>query len=145
MLRLPRVDNAPVRNLGISTMKTYDPLKPPDREEWQSMDEQERLDLVESFHRHARIRVPNAQGHAAIHVIVENQIALGDETPVKRTLERLMSEGLDRYDALHAIGLVLAEHLNNLLANPEAEIGEDRNLAYYEALEQLTAQDWLSI
>jgi hypothetical protein len=126
-------------------MKTYDPLKPPDLEEWQSMDEQERLDLAESIHRHARIRVPNAQGHAAIHVMVENQIALGDETPVKRTLERLMSEGLDRHDALHAIGLVLAEHLNDLLANPEAGIGEDRNLAYYEALEQLTAQDWLSI
>jgi hypothetical protein len=100
---------------------------------------------VESFHRHARIRVPNAQGHATIHVMVENQIALGDETPVKRTLERLMSEGLDRHDALHAIGLVLAEHLNDLLANPEAAIGEDPNLAYYEALEQLTAQDWLSI
>ena len=126
-------------------MKTYDPLKPPDPEEWQAMDEQERIDLAESFHRHARIRLPNAQLHATIHVMVENQIALGDETPVKRTLERLMSESLDRHDALHAIGLVLAEHLNDVLAHPEGDIGEDRNLAYYEALERLTAQDRLSI
>jgi hypothetical protein len=35
-------------------MKTYDPLKPPKPEEWLSLDEQERLEMVESFHRHRR-------------------------------------------------------------------------------------------
>jgi hypothetical protein len=60
-------------------MKIYDPLKPPKPEEWQSMDEQQRLDLVESFHRRARIRLPDAKVHAVIHAVVENQVALGDD------------------------------------------------------------------
>jgi hypothetical protein len=67
-------------------MKYYDPLKPPEPEEWRSLDEQERMQLVEDFHRRARIRVPNAKAHALAHVIVENQIALGDEIPVRRTV-----------------------------------------------------------
>ena len=125
-------------------MKMYDPLKPPNPEEWQSMDEQERLDLVEGFHRRARIRVPNAKVHAVIHVIVENQFALGDELPVKRTVQRLMSEGLDRHDAIHAVGSVLIGHISDLLGAPEAEVGPDPNPPYYAALDQLTAKDWSS-
>jgi hypothetical protein len=114
-----------------SAMKMYDPLKPPKPEEWQSMDEQERLDLVEGFHRRAGIRVPNAKVHAVIHVIVENQFALGDELPVKRTVQRLMSEGLDRHDAIHAVGSVLIGHISDLLAALEAEVGADPNPPYY--------------
>jgi hypothetical protein len=127
-----------------SAMKMYDPLKPPKPEEWQSMDEQERLDLVEGFHRRARIRVPNAKVHAVIHVIVENQFALGDELPVKRSVQRLMSEGLDRHDAIHAVGSVLIGHISDLLAAPEPEVGADPNPLYYAALDQLTAKDWSS-
>jgi hypothetical protein len=127
-------------------MKAYDPLKPPDREEWLSMDEQERLDLVESFHRRAGVRLPNAKVHAVVHVIVENQIALGEEVPAGRTVQRLMSEGLNRHNALHAVGSVLIGHLNDLLAAPAAEIGTDPNPnpRYYNELERLTAKDWLA-
>jgi hypothetical protein len=125
-------------------MKTYDPLKPPNREEWLSLDEQERIDLVESFHRRARIRLPNAKVHAVCHVMVENQFALGDELPVKRTVQRLMSEGLDRHDALHAVGSVLIGHLSDLLAAPEAAIGADPNPRYHAELERLTAKGWLA-
>jgi hypothetical protein len=125
-------------------MKKYDPLKPPEPEDWQSMGERERLDLVEGFHQRARIRVPNAKVHAVIHAIVENQFALGDELPVKRTVQRLMSEGLDRHDAIHAVGSVLIGHISDLLAASKAEIGADRNPPYYAALDQLTARDWLS-
>ena len=32
---------------------------------------------------------------------MENQAAVGDETPVGRVLKRLQSEGLDRHDAVH--------------------------------------------
>src|ERR1700686_2550405 len=96
-------------------MKIYDPLKPPKPEEWQSMDEQQRLDLVESFHRRARIRLPDAKVHAVIHAVVENQVALGDEIPVKRTVQRLISEGLDRHEAIHAVGSVLIGLMSDLL------------------------------
>jgi hypothetical protein len=127
-----------------SAMKAYNPLKPPDPEEWLALDEQERLDLVENFHRRARIRLPNAKMHAVFHAIVENQFALGDELPVKRTVQRLMSEGLDRHDAIHAVGSVLIGHLNDLLAPPAAEIGTDPNPRYHAELERLTAKDWLA-
>jgi hypothetical protein len=43
--------------------------------------------------------------------MVEAQIALGDETPASRIAQRLIGEGLDRHDAIHAIGMVLAEHI----------------------------------
>ena len=42
-----------------------------------------------------------------MHRIVENQVALGDVTVVPVTLARLMVEGLNRYEAVHAIGSVL--------------------------------------
>jgi len=45
--------------------------------------------------------------HGVAHVIVENQIAAGDSTVEPVTLARLMREGLDRHDAIHAIGSVL--------------------------------------
>jgi hypothetical protein len=124
-------------------MKRYDPLTPPNAEQWQAIDEQERIRLVEDYHRHARIRLPNIKAHAAFHVVVEGQIALGDETPVKRTVQRLMAEGLDRHDAIHAVGSVLAAYIHDLWHGPEPSPGEDPNKAYYEELEKLTAEEWL--
>ena len=101
-------------------MRQYDPLKAPDPKEWLAVGEQERMDLAQDYHRRARIRLPNAKLHANMHAIVENQIALGDETPARRVLQRLMDEGLDRHQAIHAIGK-----------------------PYFAALERLTAEDWL--
>jgi hypothetical protein len=71
----------------------YDPLEAPDPEEWLALDEQERIDLVLNYHRKARIRLPNAKVHAIVHAMVETQIALEDETPARRTAQRLMDEG----------------------------------------------------
>jgi len=124
-------------------MDRYDPHVPPAPEEWLALDEQERIDLVEDYHRRARIRLPRAKAHAIIHAVIENQIALGDEIPVQRAVQRLMSEGLDRHEALHAAGSVLAGHMNDLLSRPKPKPGADPNAAYYAALERLTAEDWL--
>jgi hypothetical protein len=93
------------------------------------------------FHRRARIRLPNAKVHAVLHAAVENQIAEGDALPVGRTLERLMGEGLDRHDAIHAIGTVLIGHMNDLMKAGHVE--GDPNLAYFAELERLTAAEWL--
>jgi hypothetical protein len=46
------------------------------------------------YHHRAGVELPNEQGHAVIHAIAENQIALGGETPIKTTLERPMRESL---------------------------------------------------
>ena len=121
-------------------MKRYDPLKPPDAEQWLAIDEQARIDIVQDYHRRARIRVPNATVHAVIHVIVENQIALGDETPVRRTMQRLISEGLDRHDAIHAVGSVLIGHINDLVREPDPDANPISS--YYAELDRLTAKEW---
>ena len=121
-------------------MKRYDPLEVPAPEEWLDITEAERLRLVEGYHRHARIRLPNAVAHATLHVVVENQAALGDEIPVHRTLDRLMKEGIDRHEAIHAVASVLAEHMSDLIRSGPSQ--SDPNAAYYAALEKLTVESW---
>lgn len=120
----------------------YDPFDAPAPGDWLDLDETERIDLVQRYHRRARIRLPNARVHAAFHVIVENQIALGEQT-VLRTAQRLLAEGLNRHEVIHAIGSVLAGHLFDLTrqsapSTPEA----DDNQRYNAALERLTADNW---
>jgi len=121
-------------------MQRYDPLKAPDPQEWLALDEQERMELVQDYHRRMRIRLPNAKLHAIAHAIVEAQIALADETPARRTVQRLMDEGLDRHEAIHAVGLVLMEFIADLMKAPVSD--DDPNVAYFAALERLTAEDW---
>jgi hypothetical protein len=68
----------------------------------------DRIDAVIAYHKRAKKPVgENKRLHATAHVIVENQAAMGDATVVPATLDRLMREGLDRHDAIHAIGSVL--------------------------------------
>jgi hypothetical protein len=67
------------------------------------------MQLVSRHHTGQRIRLPNETIHAAIHLIVENQVALGDAFPANGVLLRLMKEGLDRHEAIHAIGSVFSE------------------------------------
>jgi hypothetical protein len=121
-------------------MKRYDPLKEPAPEEWLDLDEGERLRLVGGYHRHVRARLPNIAAHASLHVIVENQAALGDEIPVHRTLDRLMQEGIDRHEAIHAVATVLAEHMSDLARNSPPQA--DPNARYFAALEKLTVDTW---
>src|SRR5262249_34865928 len=118
-------------------------LQSPSSSGSERMDEQERIRLVEQYHRRAVIRLPNVTAHAVIHAVIESQIALGDELPVRRTRERVMSEGLDRHDAIHAIGSVLAMHMHDLVSRRDAVSKTDANAAYYAALERLTAEEWL--
>ncbi len=119
--------------------KAYDPDNPTTAD-WLELDEAERIELVSSYHRHKKIRLPNAQLHAVIHVIVENQLALG-ETVVVDTLARLQSEGLSRHDALHAIGSVLAEDLYELLREASDANGHTYE-RYLERLRDLSASTW---
>ena len=87
--------------------------------------------------------------HAVIHAIVENQIAAA-ELPVRGTAQRLMSEGLDRHQAIHAIGSVLVGYLNERMpevksGGEHADVtpGRDPNDDYFAELDILTADEWL--
>jgi hypothetical protein len=115
----------------------YDPDVAPDPSRWRELGDDERIMLAEAYHRRAGIEVPNMTLHATMHVIIENQVAMGDEPPVRRTIERLMGEGLDRHDAVHAVGSVLAAHITDTL-----KAGAPNNEAYNEAVERLTAEIW---
>ncbi len=121
-------------------MEDYDPLNAPDPDEWQSMDEDERITLVMEHHREFGVELPNEQLHAVVHVVVENQIALGDEMSAQATLERLMREGLDRHEAIHAVGSVLVDFVQALIYDDAAPAANER---YNEELKKLTAAEWL--
>jgi hypothetical protein len=124
-------------------MDSYNPEHAPVGNEWLEIDEDERLMLVEQYHRDARIRLPKSarRVHATMHTIVENQLALNDE-PVVKALDRLMREGLTRHDALHAIGYLVSEQIYDILKHNETP--EASKARYYAAIEQLTAAAWLS-
>jgi hypothetical protein len=118
----------------------YDPLAAPDPERWLALDEEERLRLVKDYHR--GVDMPSPDAHAAIHDTVENQVAMGDELPVRRKLEELMDEGLDRHEAIHAIGSVLMTHISDLIRGAAKSSAPDVNDAYFAQLEALTAESW---
>ena len=96
----------------------YQPDKSPEPDKWLALDEAERVALIQAYHRRTRVKIPNPQIHATLHLIVENQLAEGLEV-VRETLDRLRAEGLDRHEAIHAIGWVLIQHLSNLMQATE--------------------------
>jgi hypothetical protein len=121
-------------------MRNYDPHQTPDPEQWLDLDESLRLELVATYHRSNDPDLPNATLHASFHAIVENQLAAG-LAEVQNALDRLLNEGLDRHDSVHAIGSVLAEQMYGILKDSPPDGKPD--LAYYQGLEKLTAKKWL--
>jgi hypothetical protein len=122
-------------------MDKYDPMVAPDPGAWLALDESERMDLVEVFHIEHGINLPNAHLHAIAHAVVENQIAAGEPILVREKLRQLMAQGLDRHDAIHAIGTVLMGHITDLAAGRMADA--DPNRRYGSALRRLNARRWL--
>ena len=116
----------------------YDPERHVDPAAWDAADEAERMNAVVQYHQRKKIRMPSLQAHAAIHTAVENQIAMGDSFPAKATLARLMREGLDRHDAVHALGSVVSGEIYRML---KEKTPCDR-AEYALKLERLTAESW---
>ena len=73
-----------------------------------------------------------------MHVVVESQVAMGDELPVRRTVDRLQAEGLDRHEAIHAVGSVLAGYVHDVMKMGPPK--SDPNKLYWTSLEKLTAE-----
>jgi hypothetical protein len=105
---------------------------------WLELDETERVDLVIDYHRRIGVQLENLQLHAMAHVVVENQVALRGITPVPETLERLMAEGLDRHEAVHAIGSIFMEIVFSAVHKPDD--GRDINSEYHRELALLIGQ-----
>jgi hypothetical protein len=121
-------------------MTPYDPEVTPDAVEWLAASEEVRIQFAEDFHVRAKIKGPGLKSHAAIHAIVENQIAL-NHPPNMRAMKRLQSGGLSRHDAIHAIGSMIAEMFYQLnTSSEEIEEGELQSRVD-AAIEALTAQN----
>ena len=120
----------------------YDAIEQPDPEIWLELDETERIDLVIDYHRRIGVQLETPELRAMAHVVVENQVALGEATPVPETLDRLMDEGLDRHEAVHAIGSILIGIVFDAVDTPDD--GGDINAKYNRELATVTAADWRS-
>jgi hypothetical protein len=94
-------------------MHAYDPLDAPNPDEWLAVGKLERIDAIEAYHTQGAVELPDARTHAVFHAIIENQLALR-LAPVCDALARLLRDGLDRPEAIHAIASVLAEHMFDL-------------------------------
>ena len=63
---------------------------------------------------------------------------MGDELPVRSALERLLGEGLDRHDAIHAIASVLVSDMRRMMRQ-----AKDFSLEKYcKQLNKLNAKAW---
>jgi hypothetical protein len=113
----------------------YDGDRAPDPRAWKDATQEERLGAVEAHH-HALARphppMPKPRVHAALHLVVEDQVASGEPPEVHRAIERLVTAGLTRHDALHAVGRVAADALDAALAS-----GRFDAAAYARALDSL--------
>jgi hypothetical protein len=121
----------------------YDPDIGPDPAAWLALEEGERLLQVKDYHERYDAVLANLELHATVHVVIENQIAMGDETPAREALERLMGEGLTRHEAVHALGSVLTDMIFAVGKGADGEEAErSRADAYNDAIARITAEDW---
>jgi hypothetical protein len=118
-------------------LSSYDAGRAPKRHRWLKMSEGDRMDQVETYHEESRPHPPasNPTMHAITHVVVETQLALDDPPEVRKALERLLEGGIERHEAIHAIGTLVTEHILGSMQ----EGGKPDSGSYVEALGALSA------
>lgn len=112
----------------------YDPELGPDPQRWLALGEADRIALV--LLAHEGIDTGEApRAHAAMHAVIETQLALGDPPGARQGYARLRAEGLTRHDTIHALAAVLSEHLFRALSkHEELDVGAlDASLASVSA------------
>ena len=121
-------------------MKTYDPINLIEPKEWLALDEYDRINLVRSFHETLGDEMEGdaLSVHSSIHVIVENQLAMGVEL-IPETIGKLIRQGLDRHEAIHAIGAIISADIFDIL---KGDIQEFSPKKYRRKLEKITAKRW---
>jgi hypothetical protein len=121
--------------------RSYDPNSAPAAQQWLDLAEADRIQLVERYHRQAKIKVPGMTAHCAIHAIVENQLAMKLDF-VDAALDRLMKQGLTRHEAVHAIGSQVAEMFVEASRDHPGDDGQVTNARYKASIERLNAASW---
>ena len=120
-------------------MKNYDPSISPDPEQWFELDEQERIELAFQFVENFETEVNEEahKVHATIHAIIENQLAENVE-PTLETYKRLIRQGLNRHETIHALGAVIFE---DIIAVMESKTHQPLG-KHKLRLRKLTAKRW---
>jgi hypothetical protein len=120
---------------------SYNPENPPSPTDWLELPEQERIRVVSTFHMVHRMKSANAKAHAAIHMIVENQVAMGFG-PTVRAMARLQTQGLSRHDSLHAVGSVVSSYMFAAMRKPAESDSQTLQSEITAAIERLDAESW---
>jgi len=121
-------------------MKKYDPDNSIEASEWLALDEAKQIELVKEFHSELELDMPTdaLSVHSSIHVIVENQLAMEVDF-IPETIAKLTRQGLDRHEAIHAIGAIISEDIFDVL---KGNIEEFSPAKYRRKLEKITAKRW---
>jgi len=122
-------------------MDTYNPNKAVDPENWLALDETTRIELVHDFHIGLDHELTDdaLSLHSSIHVIVENQLAMGVDL-IPETIAKLMRQGLNRHEAIHAIGAIISGDIFDVMNGDAEEFSPKK---YRRKLEKITAKRWL--
>ena len=120
-------------------IKKYDALIEPEPELWLELSEDERISLIENYieKNETNIKKEVLIIHSSIHMFVENQLAENFES-TKEAYNRLIRQGLNRHDTLHAIGSIVTNDIYNMVKN-ETEFND---ITYKNRLRKLTAKKW---
>ena len=121
-------------------MEKYNPLIEPNKEEWLESSEYDRIDMVREFHENNEDDLEDEalSIHTSIHVIVENQLAMGVEL-IPETIAKLTRQGLGRHEAIHAIGAIISEDIFDIMRGEKSEFSPKQ---YRKKLEKITAKRW---
>jgi len=122
-------------------MEKYDPTNSINAPEWLELEEAEQIELVRDFHSELNLDMPieALTVHSSIHVIVENQLAMRVDL-IPETIAKLTRQGLDRHEAIHAIGAIISEDIFDVI---RGNIEEFSPAKYRRKLEKITAKRWL--
>lgn len=121
-------------------MFLYSPIQDPDTRVWLACSENDRLNSVLAFHERQGLNRADLRHHAILHVVVENQLA--DQVPaMQEKLEELIQDGLDRHEAIHALGSVVSRLFTRMAQ--KQDIRPDARLDYENVLAALSVKSWL--
>lgn len=140
----PAASGAQPLSEAVAAELGYDANTDVDPAAWIALEERERLSRVAKYHNATLKRAhmpPSMQRHAAMHVIVEGQLAEATPPEARTALERLRLEGMTRHDAIHAIGWLATEHMKRAMAKQRPV--DDK--AYAADLGALTVRSWLKM
>ena len=122
-------------------MDKYNPDQPVNSKNWLALDESILIELVHDFHSELDLEMADEalSLHSTIHVLVENQLAMGVEL-IPETIAKLTRQGLNRHEAIHAIGALISEDIFDVLNGNAEEFSQKK---YRRKLEKITAKRWL--